>query len=537
MRIGTFELDCAFRTHFTLAEILNGQAPALQSIHVQNVRGGENSWLNLKLYHNGRVLRRKAIRNLAIGDRARATQLEEECLRELLLPRDLTPGAHTLRMEIVSESISQELLFEVVVLPPNIIPTDFVRAPLLPAYMQEGDLLRNFAAGAIQHLESPNAATVMHCLYDALLEKKLIFQPVSARQYPDCQRIAAMTNILEHGGSCAELSLLFASLLWNVGQNPALLLFGDHMAAGCFPKQLPLDAVLNDPAQILSLVQRDELLLVETTSVCRLHQRSFDAACKEILLRLAVCGETGENCVLINAGRILRSGTICVSPDSVRRECSNCHYVAETSLLEEAPVCIACGTPFPPLFIREPVPAAEPVVYSTGIQYALQSGGAEVVRRKTNIGDTLRIMDAWQGRSVVSIGDRAFANSAASAVILPDSLVRIGDYAFLGCKQLLRFIIPDTVTVLGTGAFRDCGLREIRIPGNIVRIPRLAFADCGELAILTLSEGTQFIDEKAFHGCGKLRTVTIPASVKQVYRNAFPPGCELLLMSPATKVL
>lgn len=537
MRISAFELECTFRTHFTLAEILNGQAPALQRIHIQNVRGGENSWLNLKLHCNGHVLRRKAIRNLALGDRVRAVQLEEECLRELMLPRDLTPGAHTLCLEITSESSPRELFFEVMVLPPNIIPTDFVRAPLLPAYMQEGDLLRNFAASAIQHLENPDAETVVHCLYDALLEKKLMFQPVSARQYPDCQRIAAMSNVLEHGGCCAELSLLFASLLRSVGQNPALLLFGDHMAAGCFPGTAPAFDVLSDPAHILQLAQRGELLLIEITSACRLHQHSSRMARMEILQRLALCAEAGEACVLINAGRILRSGFTSVPPDSVRRECSNCHFVGEISLLDDAPVCAACGTPFPPLFTRDPIPTVEPVAYSAAVQYALKQNGAEALRLKEDTGDTLRIMDAWQGRSVVSIGDRAFARSSVRAVILPDSLVHIGDYAFHGCKRLLRFTIPETVTTLGTGAFRDCSLQEIRIPGSIVRIPRLAFAGCGDLAILTLSEGTQFIDEKAFDGCTRLRSVTIPASVKQFYRSAFPPGCELLLMSPATKVL
>lgn len=532
MRISAFELECIFKTHFTLAEVLNGQACALRLLHVQNVRGNENSWLNLSLYIDGKVLRRKSIRKLPVGDTESAARYESEITGEMKLPADTTPGQHLLRMEITGINTSHELLEQITVLPYNFIPTDFLRAPLLPAYIQESDDLRTYAASTLQRYTEPDAATVAQCLYNALLEKKLVFHPVGSRQYPDCQRIAALSHVLQEGGCCAELSLLFASLLRNVGQDPVLLLFEDHMAVGCFLQQTPDFSILTSPEEILALEHSGELLLFETTAVCKQHQLNFEAARKAILQRLEICRDGQYPCILINVRRILTPAFRLVPADTVRLKCSNCHYTAEVSLQDQAPVCKACGQP-----LQQDTPPQEPQVFSQSVQYVLQRGGASVLRIKASHEETIRIMPVWQGHSVVSINDHAFAQSDVSSVALPDSLCQIGDYAFQGCKKLRRLILPDSLTQLGTGAFRDSSLQEIRLPSSIQRIPRLAFANCSDLSIVTVPEGILFIDEKAFDGCCSLHSVTVPASVRQIAHNAFPAGCELILMSQTTKVL
>lgn len=536
MRIDAFELDCTFRQQFTLAEVLNGQAAAFQSFRIRNVRGSESSWLHLSLELDGKSVRQKSIRNLSIGDEEGAAALERRVLQDMVLHAGTPAGAHTLRLLITGSQSSQELIAIITVLPPDIIPTDFLRARLLSAYVRLSDPLRNFAAGAIGDLENPEPAKAARCLYGAVLDRKPLYQPVSGRQYPDCQRLSAMDNILHHGGSCADLSLLFASLLWNVDVPPALLLFEDHMAAGCFPDGLPAFETLNDPALILQLTQCGALLPWEATSACHLYQHPFETAQAEILQRIRHCAEKKKPCMLINVQRILMQGLKPVPADLCRRSCTHCGYVAEVSLLDASAHCPACGKLIPPLTLPDAPAAPEPVVFSDEVVYSRLSGSAVAVRLKADT-EALRLMDTWQGLLVTEIGERAFAKSRVRSVALPDGIVRIGDYAFAACRELQHFTLPETMIKLGTAAFRDSGLQSVCIPGSIRLIPRLAFAGCTDLEHLTLSEGLIQIDEKAFDGCGHLQSVTIPASVRQIARNAFPPSCRLILLSKETKLL
>ena len=55
-----------------------------------------------------------------------------------------------------------------------------------------------------------------------------------------------------------------------------------------------------------------------------------------------------------------------------------------------------------------------------------------------------------------------------------------------------------------------------------------------QLEKVELEEGIELIDERAFENCVSLRSVVIPASVRQIARNAFDRSCELLMTSGKT---
>ena len=48
------------------------------------------------------------------------------------------------------------------------------------------------------------------------------------------------------------------------------------------------------------------------------------------------------------------------------------------------------------------------------------------------------------------------ARKDLTRVTIPNSVTRIGDYAFQGCSNITCVIIPDSVTVIGKQAFEDC---------------------------------------------------------------------------------
>ena len=70
--------------------------------------------------------------------------------------------------------------------------------------------------------------------------------------------------------------------------------------------------------------------------------------------------------------------------------------------------------------------------------------------------------------SVTSIGEKAFCDSPATSIILPNSIVSIEDYAFAFCYNLVSVFIPNSVTSIGNYAFQSCNkLLALVIPSSI----------------------------------------------------------------------
>lgn len=78
---------------------------------------------------------------------------------------------------------------------------------------------------------------------------------------------------------------------------------------------------------------------------------------------------------------------------------------------------------------------------------------------------------------VTSIGDFAFQNcESLTAVKIADSVTSIGNFAFWGCGALASVYIPDGVTSIGDGAFQACdALTAIDLPESVMHLGRCAF--------------------------------------------------------------
>ena len=537
MRIGVFEIDCIFQPFFVLVQVIGKQAKLLRAIHIRNVRGTKDDWLRLYVEIGGRRTRQKVVRNLGVGDEAAARTIEKSIADALLLPGDLGPGAYTARLLVNHAMGEEEMAFAFQVLPRGVIPTDFVRAPLLSAYISTDDALRAFAAKAAEGRIGLAPGDTLRLLYQALLERELSYQPVNLTSYPDCQEISPAGHALRSGGSCSDLSLLMASLLWCRGVSPALLLFSDHMAAGCFLEEKPPDFELAEGSgAVLSLIDRGRLAMVECTAMCRYLRADYDEAVNRLLDRL----RTGSPCMLINVRKVLMNGSAVRLPDvsSSFLRCPCCGYDRVADSMADRIVCPACGEEFspPPESLRESRPAPEEslTAYSARVRYGRSGNGAAVLGAQAGEGETIRVSPVWQGRAVRSVGSRAFALSGAGRVILPETVTRIGDYAFQGCVRLRQIAIPPDTAQIGTGAFAGSGLAAVRLPGGIKRISRLTFAGCAQLEKVELEEGIELIDERAFENCKSLKSVVIPSSVRQISRNAFDQSCELLLTTYQT---
>lgn len=103
----------------------------------------------------------------------------------------------------------------------------------------------------------------------------------------------------------------------------------------------------------------------------------------------------------------------------------------------------------------------------------------------------------------------------------PVSLREIGDYAWMGCRNLREISLPSTVTKIGTGAFMECeSLRRVSMPG-VRKLPKECFAWCRSLEVYDESDLLNDIESRAFGYCESLRSIKLGNKLTHIGSNAF----------------
>ena len=178
------------------------------------------------------------------------------------------------------------------------------------------------------------------------------------------------------------------------------------------------------------------------------------------------------------------------------------------------------------------------------------------------------------------IANNAFDSSVASDIVIPPSIIRIGDEAFSASRKLKSLVIPSGVKVIGFRAFEFCDeLDEVIIEDGVECFGFAAFCSCKKLKTLIipdtinrfegafLSENeslrlneykngyyfgsksnpyfifvkpaskkidtieinsrTKFIDSRAFFECARLKSITLPTELIGIGYSAFE-GCRNL---------
>ena len=96
------------------------------------------------------------------------------------------------------------------------------------------------------------------------------------------------------------------------------------------------------------------------------------------------------------------------------------------------------------------------------------------------------------------------------------TVTSIDDYAF-SCTRVTSVIIPDTVIRIGQGAFNWCtALRSVTLSASITSIEEDTFYNCYNLQTLIIPEGVTSIGSNAFHCCEKLSEITFPKNITKI---------------------
>ena len=97
-----------------------------------------------------------------------------------------------------------------------------------------------------------------------------------------------------------------------------------------------------------------------------------------------------------------------------------------------------------------------------------------------------------------------------TAVVLPDTMTRVGSYAFYDLTKVKNVHIPDSVTTIGSHAFSRCsGLKDVTIGNGVTSIGDYAFYYCENLTNLTIGSGVTSIGNYAFYVSDNLTNLTI----------------------------
>ena len=125
-------------------------------------------------------------------------------------------------------------------------------------------------------------------------------------------------------------------------------------------------------------------------------------------------------------------------------------------------------------------------------------------------------------KTVTHIGKQAFSGCKnLKAIALAEGVTDIGLKAFMDCKRLKEVIIPQTVTYIGYDAFSGTPWYH-KQPNGFVYINDVLYARKGEdiqPKSYAVKEGTLSISLYVFSECEQLKSVTLPASL----RNIDPP--------------
>ena len=108
------------------------------------------------------------------------------------------------------------------------------------------------------------------------------------------------------------------------------------------------------------------------------------------------------------------------------------------------------------------------------------------------------------------IGEKAFAQTTITSVVIPVGVGYIDERAFMGCSFLKAVTLPNTLISLGKRAFFNCFLLEkINLPRSLVAIEEGAFFNCQSLQEMDIPDSIKKLGSRAFSGCSGLQKLSI----------------------------
>lgn len=130
---------------------------------------------------------------------------------------------------------------------------------------------------------------------------------------------------------------------------------------------------------------------------------------------------------------------------------------------------------------------------------------------------SIKFNNFWSGDASFKKAHKLYLNGdLITHLIIPDNVIKINDYAFISCTDIVNITIPNSVTEIGDFAFYDCSnLIEATIPNSIADISDYTFSHCSNLKSVTINNNVTSIGYGAFEYCGSLKDIYYSGSEEQ----------------------
>ncbi len=129
--------------------------------------------------------------------------------------------------------------------------------------------------------------------------------------------------------------------------------------------------------------------------------------------------------------------------------------------------------------------------------------------------------------SIETIGVNAFYGTPLTQIVIPDSVVGIGDGAFRNCKNLKSVKLSKNTKHIDISAFADTAITSIEIPNSVMYIHYDAFRNTKLRDPLYIPDSVITIYPGAFEGT-QITSVSIPKNC-QYGTSSFPKGCNVII--------
>ncbi len=206
----------------------------------------------------------------------------------------------------------------------------------------------------------------------------------------------------------------------------------------------------------------------------------------------------------------------------------------------------------------------DPTAPTEGLEFRLNADGKSF-RVYDYVGEAVDVyipytyMNGEVALPVTEIGYRAFAETDIQTVNIPETVTKLGDYAFRGCNSLTGISIPAALVEIPVYAFADCrslesitvsedntkykavsncliegntlvlGCKASVIPddGSVTAIGEGAFRGSSAITTISIPEQITSIGNGAFMNCTMLNSITLPDAVTELADNIFD-GCSAM---------
>ena len=131
----------------------------------------------------------------------------------------------------------------------------------------------------------------------------------------------------------------------------------------------------------------------------------------------------------------------------------------------------------------------------------------------------LKTVTIKAGTENAYIGNKAFANSGITKVVIPGNYKKLYRNAFSNCASLTEMEYKESGLnyadqIIYSGVFENCTkLAKISLPSSVVEINLRAFANTA-VENVVVQEGTERVYDGAFYNCKSLKSVTLPSTLR-----------------------